>query len=645
MKRVNKKFMMVIPIAIALFTASNSGVFATEKTRLELLEPFKTYGRVANKQTIEAMRPLIMGTHGVVSTGHYRATQVGMDVLKKGGNAFDAGIAAAMALKSMKMCIAGWTGVAPLVLYSAREGLVTTRIGVGPAPAKATLDYFIEHLPRAWSNPYNAIIPADVDTWCATLARFGTISFEEAAQYTIEIAEEGYHLYKLQLGYMGSSFDVTKDWPYNQEFWWQHGEGNQKVGDPMVNKDLGKLVRYMVDAERRALAAGGTRSDGIWAARDAFYKGEPAKAVDKFYKEHLDGFITYEDMATFTDEWMKPIHTNYRGYDVYGSQVTQGGLMILMLNMLENFDLKALGYNTPEYVHLINQVTNLAFSDRYRYMGDPDFVDVPKALYSKEYARERIKLIDMKKAFEDMPPWGDPRNMKNIDPDSPTVFIEYPHARAENLKKSELKLAHTGSSADVMDPNTTSLNVMDAAGNLFSMTESDVQLGSPWIPDWGFGIGARGLRFQIDPASGGVVAPHKRPRCTNIPYIVMKDGHPFMGLSTPGGDTQSTALLQIFLNVTEWGMDPQQAIDQPRFRTLNQVASNGEINGNPGVMGMEDRFPEETFKALEKLGHTVKHDGLWSSSHNGATVTYRDPETGLLVGAADVRREAYADGW
>ena len=403
----------------------------------------------------------------------------------------------------------------------------------------------------------------------------------------------------------------------------------------MVNKDLGKLIRYMIDAEQKALAEGGDRSEGIKAARDAFYKGEPAKAVDRFFKDHVDGQMTYDDMAGYEGRWDEPLHTRYRGYDVYTCDAwSQGPRFILMLNMLENFDIQVLGYNTAEYIHVISQVINLAMSDSHKYLGDPEFVEIPKALYSKEYAWERVKLIDMEKAFQDMPPWGDPENMKNIHPDSPTSFVE------------------TGPVGGGEDPmtllnrwDTTSLNVMDGEGNLFSMTESDGHLTTPLIPGWGFGLGNRGGQFNLNPDLANVVAPGKRPRNTNTPFVIMKDGKPFMGLSLAGGDLQAQALMQIFLNVAEWGMTPQQAMDHPRFGSYNFPGTGSEVNRNPGRLNLEGRIPPSTFEALEKLGHKVGNWGFWSYMAGDGTITYRDPETGFIMAAADPRREMYALGY
>lgn len=632
----NKNTAFVTALVAGIAVASTAWRLAQEQKQdlgapIGLIEPFNSYVTVYDENNVEPMRPDIFGTHGVIATGNYAATLIGIEEFKKGGNAFDVGVAAAMAIKATTFDIAGWSGVAPLILYSAKEDRVITRIGAGTAPAAATLDNYIEH---GKDPAHSVIVPADVDVWLAALDRYGTKSFEEVAQYTLDIAENGFHLHHRLKYSMDRGQERVKRWPYNAEYWLQNGEGRQRLGSLIVNRDLGKLIRYMIEAEQRTLAGGGTRSEGIQAARDAFYKGEPARAVDRFFAEHVDGQMTYEDMAGYEGAWDEPLHTTYRGYDVYTADAwSQGPRLILMLNMLENYNLQELGYNTPAYIHLISQVINLAMSDSHKYLGDPDFVEIPKELYSKEYAKERITLIDMESAFQDMPPWGDPENMRAVHSNSPTVFASTSRA---------------GGVDPMLERNTfdtSCLSVMDAEGNVFSMTESDGHMSTPMIPGWGFGLSNRGGQFNLDPSLANVVAPGKRPRNTNTPFIIMKDGKPFLGLSLAGGDLQAQALMQIFFNIVEWGMTPQQAMDHPRLGSYNFPGTGNEINTGPGRLNLEGRIPTATFAALERLGHTVGNWGLWSYASGDGTITYRDPETGFIMAAADPRREMFALGY
>lgn len=599
-------------------TSTGEGVFAT-------IAPFRSYGHVHDPDNVEAMRPRVMGADGVISSGHYLATQAGYEVLRAGGNAFDAGVTAGMALKVLKMDYAGWTGVAPLIVYSAAEDRVLTRVGAGTSPALATLDYFLEN---GKSPINNALIPADVDVWLAALDRFGTLSFSEAARPALEIAEEGYHLYKMQKRMIEDHREGILAFPYNRDFWFPRGVGEQRLGDLMVNADLGRLIRYLMDAERDALAAGANRSEGIRAVRDAFYQGDPARDVDRFFREH-GGLVRYEDLAGYESRWEEPLVTSFHGYDVHtGAGWSQGPRIILMLNMLETYDLRALGYNTPAYIHLVSQVINLAMADVHRYVGDPEFAPPPEGLYGKEYARVRIGLIDEARAFPDMPPWGDPERLAAVADDAPTSFVA-PGDRATG-----------GPAAD-----TSSLNVMDGEGNVFSLTESDGHTSTPMIPGWGFGLGGRMYQFNLDPGLANVMAPGKRPRNTNAPLLVMKDGQPFMGLSTPGGDQQLQSLLQVFLNVVVWGMSPEQALDQPRFGSYNFPGTGSEGNSNPAALNLEDRIPAATAEALRALGHDVRSWGLWNWRACAPTITWRDPETGVMIAAGDVRRETASLGF
>ena len=396
-----------------------------------------------------------MGTRGVIATGHYLATTAGMEAFKKGGNAFDAGVSAAMALKVTKMGYAGWNGVAPLILYrrskdgrsrhSRRGGNWPPRVGHARVFSGA----------RQGPDLSLALVPADVDVWLATLARYGTFSFEEAAGPALAVAEDGYHLYKHQKGLLDLQQEQIQSYEYNVRFWFPNGVGEQRLGDLMMNADLGKLIRYMMDAEKKALGSGASREEGIHAARDAFYQGEPARAAAALYEGHAEGLVRYDDLASYESEWMAPLHTSFGGYDVYVCDGwSQGPRLVLALNILESFDLEALGYNTSEYIHVLSQAIELAMADSHKHVGDPDFVDVPEGLYSKVYGRKRAELIDRDRAFSDMPPWGDPARMRNVATDSPEVF------------------AGIVSERNPVTQDTTSLNVMDADGNVFSMTRA-----------------------------------------------------------------------------------------------------------------------------------------------------------------------------
>jgi gamma-glutamyltranspeptidase/glutathione hydrolase len=596
--------------------------------------PLLTHGVGFQPGNYEAYRPRVMGTHGVIASGHYLATQIGYDIFRAGGNAFDAGVASAMAAKALKMDYAGWVGVGPLVLYSAREHQVITRTGAGTLPALGTFAYFTEH---GKTKLDTQLVPADVDVWLAALERYGTMSFEKVAMPTAEMVERGYPLYKMQQYIILADQEGIRRYPYNASFFFQAAPQGYRIGSIMKNPDLGKTIRYMIDAERKALGAGKSRQEAIHAARDAFYTGEPAHAVDKLFRE-LGGLMRYEDMAHYQGKWMAPLHTTYHGYDVYApSGWSQAPRLVLALNVLENFDLKSMGYMSADYIHTVSQAIDLAMSDTHKWVGDPDFVKMSENLWSKEYGKLRASLISRTHAFADMPPWGDPVHMLPLSPDSPKAFAPPAVTTTGGAGRTQPQTE--------IEKDTTSVNAMDAEGNVFSMTISDPQTTTPMVPGWGFGLGSRGTQFNLNPELANVVAPGKRPRNTNAPFVVMKEGRPFLGLSSPGGDEQVQSLLQVFLDIVDWQMPIEHAVDQPRFGSSNFPGTGGEVNRTPGVLFLENRISGSVVKELENRGHVMRSWGSWNYLTGAPTVTYRDPTTGLLVVAADVRREAVALGY
>lgn len=589
-------------------------------------EPPETAGAIPSPPS----RPPILGTRGVVSSGHYLSTLAGIEVLRAGGNAFDAGVAAAMALKALRMDGGGWCGEAPVILYSARDGEVLTRTGAGTAPAEAA----------ARLQPgEGALVPADVDVWTAVLARYGTRAFADVARWALDIAENGYPLYRSQMERIERDREAILRRPANAGLWYPSGADRRpRMGDPVVNPGLARLLRYLIAAERKALEAGASRAEAIRFVRDAFYAGEPARAAE------ASGVLRYADMAGYEGKWAPALPATYREYEIRVPEGwTQGPALILMLNMLEGFDLQALGFNTPAYIHLLSQAADLAMADCRRYVGDPDFNPAPTALYSKEYAQERARLIRPDLAFADRPPWGDPVRLKAVAADWPAPGAVL--GVAERAQGGEGESAPSGAS---------SLSVADGQGNLFSMTVSGGQAettagadaapgkgaaGSvtPLIPGWGFGLG--GAMGEFDPGNGSAnrPAPGKRPRLASVPMLVLKDGRPFLALSASGSGRAAQALLQVFLNIVVWGMDPQAAVDQPRF--------GGRIDRGPAGLNVEEPIPPETVRELEAKGQPVRVWRMGSSAAGAPAVTGHDPDSGLLTAAADERGEAYALGF
>lgn len=630
------KVLIVISCIMGMLVPSTS-MLAAEKPPLQKL--LKVQGSVHSDNLIEPMRPPIIARNGVVSSGRYLASMIGYDILKKGGNAFDAGVAAAAAVTLQKMYTAGWCGVSPFLGYSAKEGKVIYRAGVGTAPKLATPELFASrgHVVMPYDGNLASIMPTNVDSYVAILQEYGTMSLAEVLEGAIRLAEEGF---PADAHWVASTQEVEKikKWPYNASIFLVDGRA-PKLGDLIVQKDLGKTMRLLVDAEQKALRAGKSRREALEAARDVFYKGEIAWAIDKFYKE-IDGLVRYEDLANFKGEWRTPVTTNYKGIDVYTTDtVSVGPLNVQYLNMLENFDLVSLGYNSPEYIHLLWQVVSLAMSDRWNYFGDPNFVNVPDGLFTKEYAKERIKLIDPNKAFTEMPAKSNPFpfNKKAAAPSS-QIF-------ASLLKDvATPRPTVTGKVHADNDNDTTYVSVFDKQGNMFSMTPSDGQPDHPVIPGYGFSLGSRGYRFTIGfPGQPAQVAPGKRPMNTTQSIIALKNGKPYMILGTPGADESTQQMLQVFLNMIEFGMNVQQAIEQPRMSCTNFPTTGSPYTYNKGQIRLERGLGQAVADGLAKKGYGRI---VWLPDWNLSSICsiVRD-DNGTLWGGADIRRESYAVGW
>jgi len=613
---------LALGLLVVLVASSVGQAVVTPNISNTMLTKFVVY----DNELAEASRPMAVGTQGVITTGNINASLVGYEIIRKGGNAFDAGVAAAMALKVTKMHYAGWCGITPFIGYNAAEGKVSCYAGVGVAPAAATPEFYekLGYTGMPDENPILcALTPSEPDSYCAILERWGTMSFTECIQGALDLAENGFPAFKFHVSTTKGDLSHLTD--YNKSFWLQYGRPAEP-GELIVNKDLAKTFRILIDAEQKALKSGATRIQALEAVRDCFYKGDIAKTIARYYKDN-GGIMTYDDLANYHGKWYDPIKASYKGVEVYGTPTwTQCGLVIQYLNMLDNFDVKKMGYASTSYIHLLSQVIDLGQADRVKWFGDPDFVDVSPNLWSKEYAKLRTGLIDMKSAFTKMPPAGDPYNMKAI--------------LANGLPSFDVAEGDPGEEID-----TTYLCVIDKQGNIFSMTPSDGHVTSPMIPGLGFGLSNRMTQFSLDRSLASIVAPGKRPMVTPNPVLGLKDGKALFALGTPGGDQQAQSMIQVFLNWYEFGMDVQQAIDQPRFGSFNFPSAFAPYTYYPGRLAMEGRYPKTTYDALAALGHKMMYWPDWTPTACAVCMAVRDPKTGLLMAGADVRRECYAVGW
>lgn len=564
----------------------------------------------------------------MVSAGHYLAASAGYRILEDGGNAVDAGVAAGIAINVTLPHATNFGGVAPIAIYEASSSSVVTVSGLGRWPRAASLEYFRENCGNQIpTGILRTVIPSAPDAWLTALRLYGTMTFESVVEPALEIAERGFPV----TSYLHHGLQTTEEdheggvslWPSTREIYLPNGQP-PSVGEILVQSDLAKTFRRLIEAEKGASNLG--RESAIQAARDRFYKGDIAAEMIQFSEEN-GGLCTLKDFADFSVKIEPPEMGNFRNYTIYTcGPWCQGPVVAQVLQMLENDDLVDLGHNSPEYIHLITQTLNLAYSDRHAFYGDPDHVDVPiKGLLSKGYTRNRRGDVDTENAYPGM-----------ADPGDPWKYQEGIGGKGANAPTSP----STGSRMQ----DTSYVCVVDKWGNAFSATPSDPLAGSPIVPGLGIQMSSRGSQSWLDPEHPSSLQPWKRPRLTPNPAIAFKDGKLFMPFGTPGGDTQCTSMVQLFLNIAEFGMDPQQAIEQPRFAPWNFPNSFWPHQYDPGRLELEGRIDSEVIEKLLGLGHHVKTLKDWSPVMGALSAIVVDHEMGTLIGGADPRRDSYAIG-
>lgn len=583
-----------------------------------------------------AYRPTLMGTRGMIATEHYLSAQAGFRILQAGGNAFDAAVAATLAEGVLNPHMHTFGGELSALVYSAANKKVSSINGNTVAPRGATIAWFREHdIPLIPFNGVESAGPcAAPDALITVLQRFGTLSFRQAVEPALELAEGGFPLHKALRGpaptYMLVDFSVAgnaerfrKKWPSTAKVYLP-GDRLPDVGEVLKNPDLGKTFRRLMDAEQKAQGQG--RESGLVATRNAFYKGEIAQIIEDHTKAY-GGVLTAQDMAEFSVKVEEPVSYNYRGYDVYKcGPWSQGPVFLQQLAILEGYDLHNLGHNSADYIHIIAETMKLAFADREQYYGDPRFVDVPLAtLVSKDYAAQRRILIDSQHASLDQRP-GDP------------------HTGVALLEGEEVFAARN------WGPGTVYVTVVDKDRNMASFTPSGAWIpSSPVIDGLGFPLGTRVQTFFLDPRHPNALLPGKQPRTTLTPTLVMRGGEPCMVFGTPGGDQQDQWTLQFFLNVVDFGMEVQDAIEAPRFSSAHFPSSFFPHNAVAGLLRMEGRIPSEVRQELEARGHQIQVKEDWSEGDVLSICV--DAEHGILKGGSDIRGEqskrmpSYAIGW
>jgi gamma-glutamyltranspeptidase/glutathione hydrolase len=520
-------------------------------------------------------------------------------------------------------------GVAPTIMYLADRRAVVTIDGLGVWPQAASVDYFQQHhqgkLPP---GILRALTPGAADAWFTALAQYGTMRFADVAAVAISLADDGFPTYRYLAAAVQSSPATYSRWPGNAAVFLPQGRP-PKVGEMFYQKDLAATLRQLVAVEEAQRGQG--RVQALQTARDVVYKGELAEKIVAFCQAE-GGLLTMADLAAYQARCEPSVTVHYRGYDVYATGPWgQGPVFPQALKLLEGFDLRAMGHNSAAYVHTVNQALNLAFADREHYIGDPAFVDVPIAeLLSEAYLGERRKLIDPQRAWPAMPPAGDPRGG---------------HATLPGAPQSPAAATAVVGTAGQEAAGTSYFGVIDRYGNIFSCTPSEGAKSGPIIPGTGLVLCLRGSQSKVEPGHPAALAPGKRPRLTPAPALVLRDGQPVMALGGFGGDHIPQGTLQVFLNLIEFGLDPQEAVEAPRFYSYSFPNSGFPSAYNPGLMRAEGRIAADVLEALRQRGHTVEAYPDWWEGSCLYGVIMRHPHTGVLQGGADPRGEAYAVGY
>jgi gamma-glutamyltranspeptidase/glutathione hydrolase len=582
------------------------------------------------------LKPVVAGKRGVVAAGHPLVAEAGLRILEKGGNAVDAGVATALAASVVEMSSFGSGGECP-ILIKMKDGAVVAINGAGIAPELATVEYY-EHLrrddPRVVEaatisggragiipsfGSLSAIVPSAIDSLLLALEKYGTMSLREVIQPAIELAQ-GFPLNSNLARTLARVRPIAEKWPSTAKVYMPHGR-LPKEGEIFVQEDLAQTFQILAAVEQQNASRG--RGVAIEAVRDYFYRGPLAKRISDFCKQ-AGCLLRESDFAEYRAKVEQPLTVTYRGIAVYKCGFwTQGPAFLENLNLLEGFDLKEMRHNSADYVHTVVEAMKLGYADRDAYYGDPEFSQIPAQLLSKEYANVRRRLIDARKASAEHLP-GDPVHLQARAP------AEFVHAR----------LTHRNAA----DPDTTCVNVIDQAGNLFSATPSGAWIPAVIAGDTGIPLTQRAQSFVVTPGHPNQLAPHKRPRLTLTPTLALREGRPWLAFSTPGGDSQDQTLLQVFLNVVEFGMNPQEAVEAPRFNSEAMYSSFDEHGDQPLTLDLEKRFEEAVLNGLRARGHKLVVGGEWSNPTAPTIVEY-DPVTGVIQAGADIRGYRYALAW
>ena len=541
------------------------------------------YDRITGEKF--ASRSEIIGQNGMVATSHPLATQIGLDILKQGGTAIDAAIAANIALGLMEPTGNGIGGDLFAIVWDANEKKLHGLNASGPAPKNISIDYFVKNgLNKIPSyGPLPVTVPGAVDGWVKLHEKFGKMDFQSLFEPTIEYAENGFPVTETIAYYLDRSKKRFENYPNFRDVWLKNGKMPAK-GEIFKNPQLAKTLRIIADQ-----------------GRAGFYEGHVATTMADFIQSQ-GGFLSYEDLSSFHSEWTPPVSSNYRGYDVWELPPNGQGIAALqILNILENYNIKKMGLFSAEYIHLFTEAKKLVFADRAKYYADPDFSKIPvQELISKSYAKDRAKLINLSEAAQT---------------DQPGVL----------------------ESGD-----TIYLTAADQYGNMISLIQSNYRgMGSGMMPPGlGFMLQDRGELFSLDKNHRNALEGGKRPFHTIIPAFVTKDGKPFMSFGVMGGATQPQAHAQIIINMIDFGLNLQEAGDAPRIVHSGSSQPTDEVMTDGGLLSIESGFGKKIEKQLTKKGHTIKYEkGIFGGYQ---AIMLKD---GVYYGASETRKDGQAAGY
>jgi gamma-glutamyltranspeptidase/glutathione hydrolase len=590
---------------------------------------------------VGGLRPPVIGSSGGVSTGHPLTSAAAFEIMLKGGNAFDAGVAAILVGGVVEQDLFSLGGESLVLVYPVKEKKVTSIVGQGWEPKGASIDYFkskgLTELPGQGLDP--SVVPGSLHAALTVLERWGTMSFEQVSARAIQYCEEGFPLRPRTVDTIARNLEFIKSWPDNQKFWLKPDGSMYQPGETIKFPTLANTLKRMVAAEHQAKKKG--RSAGIIAARDRFYKGDIAQEMVAFLKAHNAPY-ELSDFSEFFATIEEPTATNYKGYTVYKQGFgSQGPSLLQTLNILENFDLRAMGHNSPDYIHTIIEALKLSYADRDTYYADQAFVKSPaEGLLSKAYAKQRAAQIAPMSASKVFVA-GDPMAF-----DSKVKTWSYWKANetaneTARLTPMPLLLASAGIPSD-----TTHMSVIDKDGNMFDTTSSGGWItGCVILGDTGIQMSSRGEQFFLDEKRANHVQPRARPRYTLTPSLVLKDGKPFMAIGTPGGDNQEQTILQAFLDIVEfwedWYPNLHTAFAWPRVQTMHFYGSVTPHRIGFNRMNIEKPIPTAVFDELKRRGHDVSTVEQYGVS-GCATAVMIDPASGNRLAGADARRDCYA---